>query len=89
MRRGGPQVRPQFVHWECAEWRDRGGAQSWGSWRPKCGDRGQVVIFTIKNQLLAIYQTFKEHAKLASHCSNVIDRFVSDYMGLVPLPPPK
>ena len=44
MRRGGPQVRPQFVHWECAEWRDRGGAQSWGTWRPKCGDRGQVIV---------------------------------------------
>ena len=35
MRRGGPQ----FVHWECAEWRERGGASGWGTWRPSNGDR--------------------------------------------------
>ena len=41
MRRGGPQ----FVHWECAEWRERGGASGWGTWRPSNGDRQSGLEF--------------------------------------------
>lgn len=38
-RRGGPQ----FVHWENPEWRNNGGARSWGSWRPSNETKGVVV----------------------------------------------
>jgi hypothetical protein len=38
-RRGGPQ----FVHWAKNEWRNSGGARSWGDWRPKNGMKGVIV----------------------------------------------